>query len=245
MTTVTSARYILGLWFIFCVSVIWAGASILVQFIYTKTNFNSPFLLTYIGTSLFIILLPIHYIKQKLARCCNSDDNKDRHHEYQTIDGNSEGDLDFEDELNVTAATTATTASNDEDRIGSSSPYKDDPSSDDHHVTDEDDLQDTSSQDNHVDDNEEEEEEEDKSAKMGRCCRSWKVENSQRKDTDAARRGPTRYGSPGHLRVDDCHGKEAGEDHIPRKWALLALGMVGWDRSFHGDDEGLMLVAHT
>ena len=94
-------------------------------------------------------------------------------------------------------------------------------------------------------DNEEEEEEEDKSAKMGRCCRSWKVENSQRKDTDAARRGPTRYGSPGHLRVDDCHGKEAGEDHIPRKWALLALGMVGWDRSFHGDDEGLMLVAHT
>jgi solute carrier family 35, member F5 len=50
--------YTLGLFFIFLVSVIWAAASILVQFLYTTHNFDSPFLLTYIGTSLFTLLLP-------------------------------------------------------------------------------------------------------------------------------------------------------------------------------------------
>jgi solute carrier family 35, member F5 len=50
--------YALGLFFIFLVSVIWAAASILVQFLYTTENFDSPFLLTYIGTSLFTLLLP-------------------------------------------------------------------------------------------------------------------------------------------------------------------------------------------
>lgn len=50
--------YALGLFFIFLVSVIWAAASILVQFLYTQHNFDSPFLLTYIGTSLFTLLLP-------------------------------------------------------------------------------------------------------------------------------------------------------------------------------------------
>ena len=48
----------------------------LVQFIYREQSFNSPFLLTYIGTSLFTILLPIHYIQHhilsKLCSCCCS-----------------------------------------------------------------------------------------------------------------------------------------------------------------------------
>jgi solute carrier family 35, member F5 len=56
--------YALGLWFIFLVSVIWAGASILVQYVYREHSFNSPFLLTYIGTSLFTILLPMQWIGQ-------------------------------------------------------------------------------------------------------------------------------------------------------------------------------------
>jgi len=50
--------YILGLCFIFLVSIIWSLSSILVQYLYQSLNFSSPFLLTYIGTSLFIILIP-------------------------------------------------------------------------------------------------------------------------------------------------------------------------------------------
>jgi solute carrier family 35 protein F5 len=68
------ASYLLGLIFIFLVSVIWSVASILVQYMYQGLNFNSPFLLTYIGTSLFVILIPTrliwerwHYIQNTLA----------------------------------------------------------------------------------------------------------------------------------------------------------------------------------
>lgn len=68
------ASYLLGLIFIFLVSVIWSLASILVQYMYQGLNFNSPFLLTYIGTSLFVILIPSrliwerwHYIQDALA----------------------------------------------------------------------------------------------------------------------------------------------------------------------------------
>ena len=52
------SSYNLGLFFILLVSLIWSAASILVQFLYTQESFDSPFLLTYIGVSLFTILLP-------------------------------------------------------------------------------------------------------------------------------------------------------------------------------------------
>ncbi|CAB9521109.1 solute carrier family 35, member F5 [Seminavis robusta] len=54
--------YALGLFFILCVSLIWSAASILVQFLYTKQSFDSPFLLTYIGVSLFTLLLPTNFV---------------------------------------------------------------------------------------------------------------------------------------------------------------------------------------
>jgi solute carrier family 35 protein F5 len=50
--------YSLGLFFIFLVAVIWSVASIVIQYLYTDEQFNSPFLVTYVGTSLFILLLP-------------------------------------------------------------------------------------------------------------------------------------------------------------------------------------------
>lgn len=52
------SSYTLGLFFILLVSIIWSAASVLVQFLYTKQSFDSPFLLTYIGVSLFTLLLP-------------------------------------------------------------------------------------------------------------------------------------------------------------------------------------------
>lgn len=61
-----SASYTLGLFFILCVSVIWAAASILVQYLYTEQSFDSPFLLTYIGVSLFTTLIPTKFALEQL-----------------------------------------------------------------------------------------------------------------------------------------------------------------------------------
>ena len=60
--------YALGLVFIFLVSIIWAAASILVQYLYSDQSFDSPFLLTYIGTSLFVLFLPSQWVCQKLRQ---------------------------------------------------------------------------------------------------------------------------------------------------------------------------------
>ena len=57
-----SFGYIQGLVFIFLVALIWAGSSILVQSLYTDFSFDSPFLLTYIGSSLFTLWLPTHSV---------------------------------------------------------------------------------------------------------------------------------------------------------------------------------------
>lgn len=50
--------YFLGLSFIVLVAILWSLSSILAQYLYQNLNFNSPFLLTYIGTSLFVIMIP-------------------------------------------------------------------------------------------------------------------------------------------------------------------------------------------
>ena len=59
------SSYGLGLIFIVLVSMIWAASSILVQYLYENQSFDSPFLLTYIGTSLFTILLPLDWLLQQ------------------------------------------------------------------------------------------------------------------------------------------------------------------------------------
>jgi solute carrier family 35 protein F5 len=61
------SSYGVGLLFIFLVSVIWSAASVLVQFLYNDHSFDSPFLLTYIGTSLFILFLPSRWIWQRFC----------------------------------------------------------------------------------------------------------------------------------------------------------------------------------
>mgnify|MGYP000042658210 CR=1 FL=1 len=63
------SSYTLGLFFILLVSLIWSAASILVQFLYTKESFDSPFLLTYIGVSLFTILLPTKVAMDQVKKC--------------------------------------------------------------------------------------------------------------------------------------------------------------------------------
>jgi solute carrier family 35, member F5 len=72
-------EYGLGLFFIFIVTVIWSGSSIVVQFLYTDEKFDSPFLLTYIGTSLFILFIPSRLIWERRNTICtpNSQNNSE------------------------------------------------------------------------------------------------------------------------------------------------------------------------
>ena len=64
-----SSSYLLGLFFIFLVTILWSGASIIVQYLYTELDFHSPFLLTYVSTSLFTILLPTRVLWEQLLLC--------------------------------------------------------------------------------------------------------------------------------------------------------------------------------
>lgn len=59
--------YALGLLFIFLVSCSWAGASVLLQYIYQDLAFDSPFIITYVCTSLFAIYLPWVYACGRLG----------------------------------------------------------------------------------------------------------------------------------------------------------------------------------
>jgi solute carrier family 35, member F5 len=77
-----SPSYGLGLLFIVLVTLIWSVASMVVQFLYTDANFGSPFLLTYIGSTLFVLFLPSRMIWERRRRLCslassNSDDEGD------------------------------------------------------------------------------------------------------------------------------------------------------------------------
>jgi solute carrier family 35, member F5 len=108
----SGGSYALGLVFIFIVAIIWALASILVQYLYNDTSFDAPFLLTYIGTSLFTVLLPIHWLYE---RCCVAEDglwyhyncccshshhphhHHQSHHEWERIRSSSDDDDEEED----------------------------------------------------------------------------------------------------------------------------------------------------
>jgi solute carrier family 35 protein F5 len=76
MTSAISSTYALGLSFIVLVTIIWSLSSIVVQYLYTDANFDSPFLLTYIGTTLFLIFLPTRLLWERRRKwcygCCSS-----------------------------------------------------------------------------------------------------------------------------------------------------------------------------
>jgi len=67
------SSYALGLVFILLVAIIWSVGSIVVQYLYRDQSFDAPFLLTYIGTSLFVMQLPLHWLyKRWINRQSNS-----------------------------------------------------------------------------------------------------------------------------------------------------------------------------
>ena len=54
---VPKSKYSTGILFILVVNVTWSLTSLLVQLLYTRSSFSSPFYLTYICTCLFVVLL--------------------------------------------------------------------------------------------------------------------------------------------------------------------------------------------
>lgn len=60
-------KYALGIFFLFLVSAVWVASSVLSQYLYTECEFDSPFLVTYIGVCLFAFILPIKYISDKIG----------------------------------------------------------------------------------------------------------------------------------------------------------------------------------
>jgi len=82
MAILNISSYALGLVFIVLVAVIWSFASVVVQYLYRDQKFDAPFLLTYIGTSLFVVQIPLNRLYNHwLSQRSNSDGNG----EYDSI----------------------------------------------------------------------------------------------------------------------------------------------------------------
>jgi len=90
------SSYALGLVFIVLVAIIWSAASVVVQYVYSQ-SFDAPFLLTYIGTSLFVI--HSHCIGCT-KKCKNSISNCDDHFNcnYATLPTGETTQLGIDDE---------------------------------------------------------------------------------------------------------------------------------------------------
>jgi solute carrier family 35 protein F5 len=74
-----SRAHALGLFFIVLVAIMWAASSVLVQYLYSGHSFHSPFLVTYIGVSLFTLWLPaeqlIKWVRKFTGPWCSSTDD--------------------------------------------------------------------------------------------------------------------------------------------------------------------------
>ena len=52
------SSYALGILFLVIVSLLWAACSMVVQHLYNDMSYDSPFLIVYIDTNLFLVFLP-------------------------------------------------------------------------------------------------------------------------------------------------------------------------------------------
>lgn len=60
-------RWGFGIVLILVVAAIWAGSSVLTQYMYNDLDFKSPFFITYFSTTLFALYLPVWYISVYLG----------------------------------------------------------------------------------------------------------------------------------------------------------------------------------
>ena len=83
------SSYALGLVFIFLVAIIWSIASIVVQYLYRDQSFDAPFLLTYIGTSLFVVQLPLHWFYKRWMKLRSNSGANGTYENIPTTDDDS------------------------------------------------------------------------------------------------------------------------------------------------------------
>ena len=65
--TLPNGRYILGLGFILAQCFVWIAASVLTQYMFQETVVESPFLMTYIGVALCMLMFPVQWFNDKWA----------------------------------------------------------------------------------------------------------------------------------------------------------------------------------
>jgi hypothetical protein len=58
-------KYLLGLFFIAAQCFIWIAASVLTQYMFEETPVESPFLMTYVGVALLVILFPLQWMADR------------------------------------------------------------------------------------------------------------------------------------------------------------------------------------
>ena len=63
--TLPNPRYIAGLGFILAQCFVWIGTSVLTQYIFEETVIESPFLMTYLGVALCMIMFPVRWLNEK------------------------------------------------------------------------------------------------------------------------------------------------------------------------------------
>jgi solute carrier family 35, member F5 len=67
MSSSDERSWALGIFFIVLVAALWAGSSVMIQYIYDNLNYEEPFVLTYIGTSLFFVYIPGWFVMSWLG----------------------------------------------------------------------------------------------------------------------------------------------------------------------------------
>jgi len=77
------AQYLLGLFYILLVNVLWVASGYLVQSIFNDKDFNSPFLVTYYSTAIFMVYL-IFFLPFLCIRCTTSFKKKKRYDQLVT-----------------------------------------------------------------------------------------------------------------------------------------------------------------
>jgi len=113
--------YTLGLVFILLVAIIWSVASIVLQYLYRDQGFDAPFLLTYIGTSLFVVQLPLHWLYKRCVNWRSKSIGNGNYDIIPTRDGTQSRNEEEEESYQTAHVDGSNDSKNSENSIGESS----------------------------------------------------------------------------------------------------------------------------
>lgn len=67
-----SGRYVLGLCCILLQCFVWITASVLTQYMFAETPLESPFLMTYCGVAMMMLMLPLQMLMERMKNHCGA-----------------------------------------------------------------------------------------------------------------------------------------------------------------------------